>query len=70
MLKIYSDICNHVLIYICKSWDTSVGIGMSYKLDGLGLIQLRIQCVLEAFSIGLKQRGHEADHTPASSAEV
>jgi hypothetical protein len=32
--------------------------------------QLPVQWVLGAFSLGLKQPGHEANHSPPSSAEV
>jgi len=37
---------------------------------GLGPIQLRIQWVLEALSLGVKQLESEADHSPPPSAKV
>jgi len=36
----------------------------------LGPNQLPIQQVPGALSLGVKQQGHEADHSPPSSAEV
>jgi hypothetical protein len=36
----------------------------------LGLTQPPIQCVPEAFSLGIYRQGHKADHSPPSSAEV
>jgi hypothetical protein len=36
----------------------------------LGRTQPRIQCVSGALSLGVKQPGREADHSPPSSAEV
>jgi hypothetical protein len=36
----------------------------------LGPTQPPIQWVLEVISAGVKQPGHEADHSPPSSAEV
>jgi hypothetical protein len=36
----------------------------------IGLTQLLNQCVRGALSPGIKQLGHEADHSAASSAEV
>jgi hypothetical protein len=36
----------------------------------LGLTQAPIQWVAGALSLGVKQLGHEADHSPPSSAEV
>jgi hypothetical protein len=36
----------------------------------LGLTQPHIQWVPGALSLGVKQLGHEADHSPSSSAEI
>jgi hypothetical protein len=36
----------------------------------VGPIQPPVQCILDALSLGVKQLGHEADHSPPSSAEV
>jgi hypothetical protein len=38
--------------------------------NGLGPTQPSIQWVQGAFSLGVKRPGHEADHSPPSSAEV
>jgi hypothetical protein len=61
---------------LCMSRDSSVGIVTGYRPDDtisrstLGYIQPPIQWVLEALSLGVKQPGHEANHSPRSSAEV
>jgi hypothetical protein len=36
----------------------------------LGTSHPPIQCIPVALSLGVKQPGHEADHSPPSSAEV
>jgi hypothetical protein len=36
----------------------------------LGPTQPPVQCVLGALSLGIKQPGHEADHTPPSTADI
>jgi hypothetical protein len=53
-----------------ESWQ---GLGIFFfttaSRQALELTQPPIQCVPEAFSLGVKQPGREADHSPPSSAE-
>jgi hypothetical protein len=66
-------------------WDSSINIGMGYGLDSwrtrdfsvlidsrqaLGPSQPLIHRVPGVLSLGLKQQGPEADHSPPSSVEV
>jgi len=67
------------LQHLQESRDSSVGIGAGYVLDNLfdtatrpalGSTQPPIKWISEALSLGVKQPGREADHSPPSSAEV
>jgi hypothetical protein len=40
---------------------------MDYRLDGLGLIP---DNALAALSLGVKQQGHEVNHSPPTSVEL
>jgi hypothetical protein len=74
---------------INRNWDGSVGIAVSYGLDGqdsipdrgkflyytasrsaLGPTRPPVQWVPSVLFPGVKWLGHEADHSPPSSAEV
>jgi hypothetical protein len=67
----------------CESRDSSVGIATGYELDGWGSIPSRVKIypfstasrtylewVLGTLSPRVKGLGHEADHSPPSSAKV
>jgi hypothetical protein len=55
-------------------FDSQRGLGIFLSTTvsriALGPIQLPIQQVAGALFLGVKQSGREADHSPASSAEV
>jgi hypothetical protein len=71
-----------LLLHSLLVWsrDSIVGIVTGYRLDDLGfgvqvlvgsrIFSSPIQWVHEALSLGIKQPGHEADHSPSASAEV
>jgi hypothetical protein len=51
-------------------WKLGIFLFTTATRMALGPTQLAIQWVPEAFSLGLKRPGREADHSPPSSAEV
>jgi hypothetical protein len=51
-------------------WGLGIFLFTTVSTMALGPTQPPIQCVPGALSLGVKQLGHEADHSPPSSAEV
>jgi len=52
------------------AWTMSCFLFNTTFRPALGSTQPPVQLVQEALSLGVKQTGHENDHSPASSAEV
>jgi hypothetical protein len=71
--------CNSDITVVCYGLDDWVfeswqGLGIflfnTTSRPALGPTQPPIQCVPGALSLGVKQQGREADHSPPSGAEV
>jgi hypothetical protein len=62
------------LLHIIGAMIAQLGLGIflftTTSRTALGSIQLPVQWVPGALSLGIKQLGREADHSPPSSAEV
>jgi hypothetical protein len=56
--------------YFCTRREMRIFLFTTASTTALGPTQPPIQWVLGALSLGVKRPGHEADHSPPSSAEV
>jgi hypothetical protein len=63
MKRLYGKISITIEVYEIFTWQHSYNSSDIFQVS-------TIQWVPGAFSLGLKRMGHEADHSPPSSAEV